>query len=139
MQLVYFGKKDPKVVTLTLSGKKHEVTFAPFRATEVDDEVGAVLLKNAGDIFKRYDIERSAPDPKPQAQTKGYVGDKGAEQIKDLDKELEKEKRIEEGKDADDILAEEQNKSLAARERRKAQALKRNAEKKEILKKEKLV
>ena len=108
MEIVYFGKKRPKKVVLTIDGVTYEKNFIPFRAVEVEDKFGRVLLDNAGDIFKRVDQDERAPDPKPQPKTDGYVGDKGADQLKDVNKQIQKDMEIEKGKDIKDLGSEKE-------------------------------
>lgn len=108
MEIVYFGKKRPKKVVLTINGVTYEKNFMPFKATEVEDEFGRVLLDNAGDIFKRIDQDERAPDPKPQPKTDGYVGDKAADQLPDVNKQIQKDMEKEKGKDIKDLQSEKE-------------------------------
>jgi len=111
MDITYFGKKRPKVVVLEVKpGVKKEYKFEPFKITKVDDDFGELLLKNAGDIFKRVDKDERKPDPKPQPKTEGYVGDVHAKDIPDLNKQIEQDKKEEEGKTVEQILEEEASK-----------------------------
>lgn len=60
MKLIYTGKKNPKKVKW---GDK-EVSFVPDEPTSVGDELGKVLLANAGDIFKNASVKEPKVDPK---------------------------------------------------------------------------
>lgn len=87
----------PKHVSLLVLDVKStkDYTFEPFVAKEVDDAVAKKLLDNCGDIFfKVNEAERKKeekPDHKPK--TDGIVGELAADQIKDREKYLEREKK----------------------------------------------
>ena len=120
MELVYFGKKRPKIVVLEVKpGVKKEYKFEPFKAIKVDDDFGELLLKNAGDIFKRVDKEERKPDPKPQPKTEGYVGEAHAADLPDLKKQIEQDKKAEEGKTVEEVIEEEIQKAKKKKKKSK--------------------
>lgn len=106
MHIAYFGKKRPKVVMIDKGQGEQPVklTFDPFKAIDVPDDIGAQLLENAPDIFKRTD-SRKPLDP-VKASTNGYVGDVHASEIPDLQKQRESDVKAEEGKEIDQIIEE---------------------------------
>lgn len=106
MQIAYFGKKRPKVVMIDKGPGEQPVklTFDPFKAIDVPDEIGAQLLENAPDIFKRTDSRR--PLAPVKASTNGYVGDVHASEIPDLQRQRESDVKAEEGKEIDQIIEE---------------------------------
>lgn len=113
MKLAYFGKKRPKKVDLPVGpGEKVEhYEFEPFKETEVSDEAGKILLDNAGDIFKRTDKDERKPADPVKPSTEGYVGDVHAAEIPDLEKRKAADKKKEEGKDIEEVIAEGEKKS----------------------------
>ncbi len=134
MKLVYFGKKRPKVIAtispelypdvklnnegityISLTGKNLKYSFEPFKAIEVDEEVGLILLDKAGDIFKRINIEGRKPDPKPIVKTDGYVGDMAADQITDLKRQVKSDLKEEEGKSIEEVIEETHHKKKRGR------------------------
>lgn len=106
MQIVYFGKKRPKVVTIDQGPGEHprKFMFDPFKATDVPDDIGAQLLENAPDIFKRADSRK--PLEPVKASTNGYVGDVHASEVPDLQKQTASDAKAEEGKDIDQVIEE---------------------------------
>ena len=134
MKLVYFGKKRPKVIQtispelyadvklnkegityIALTGKNLKYSFEPFKSIEVDEEVGLILLDKAGDIFKRVDVEPGKPDPKPVVKTDGYVGDMPADQIPDLEKQVKRDLKAEEGRSIEQVIEESHSKKKRGR------------------------
>lgn len=114
MEIVYFGKKQPYTFTIAalVDGvKKPKVFhFTPFKAQEVPDVYGKIIMSNGGKagIFKRLDQDERKPVPKPQATGDGYVGDLPASMVtKEI---LEKERKEEAGKDIEDVIAEAKEK-----------------------------
>jgi hypothetical protein len=111
MEIVYFGKKNPKIVEIECDGKKKSYTFQPFKVVKIADDDGdfaGKLLLSAGDIFKRVDTDGRAPDPKPVVKGEGYVGDVSVDQLeKPLKEVVTKEAKAEEGMDADEAIAKE--------------------------------
>ncbi len=61
MQLMYKGRKSPKVV---LDGEE-EVKFIPGEAKKVSPKLGAKLLANASDIFEKAGEAKKKEEPDP--------------------------------------------------------------------------
>lgn len=125
MKIAYFGKKNPKIVDAP-TGKVNGVTgeqetirlsFVPFAQVEVADEIGKILLANAPDIFKRTDSEERRELSKPVVKTEGYVGEAHADQVPNLEKQVEAEQKAEEGKTIEEIVEQEKKKKGTRRGR----------------------
>jgi hypothetical protein len=104
MKLTYFGLKNPKKVVLEVKGNKKEFVFTPFGQTEVPDDYGALLLRNAGDVFKRIDKDERAPNPKPNPKGEGYVGELAADQLPSVKDQIEEDTKAEEGVTVEQII-----------------------------------
>lgn len=118
-ELAYLGVKSPKEIILTDKGRAihpasilisereiERVNFIPFKAIKCSEAMATKLLMNAGDIFKRVDIDARKEDPKPVISGNGYVGDVHAAQIPNMKEQIEKDHKKEEGKDIDEVIAE---------------------------------
>lgn len=114
MQIVYFGKKQPYSPTITakINGKKVPKTFrfVPFRAQEVPDEYGEIIMRNGGadGTFKRLDKDERKPLPPKIAAGNGYVGDLPASMV--TPEQQLKEIKAEEGKTIEEVIEEPQKK-----------------------------
>lgn len=112
IELVYFGKKNPKKVAIEHQGKTLTETFIPFQAKETDETLAKILLKNAGDIFQRLDKDQGKPVKKHQPKTDGYVGDVPADKLKKPVKEqIIEDAKEEEGKDIEQLEKETRDKA----------------------------
>jgi len=126
VKLVYFGKKNPKKVEIEHKEKTLTETFIPFQAKDVDKKLADILLKNAGDIFKRVDKDERKPIIKHQPKTEGYVGEVPADKLtngevpadkltKPIAEKVKEDEKEEEGKDLEDL--EEKGEEIAKKRR----------------------
>lgn len=110
MELVYFGKKQPYTFTIKaiINGKKIPKVFhfTPFKAQEVPDEYGKIIMANGGrdGIFKRLDKDERKPLPENRGSGDGYVGDLPAGMV--TNEQKEKELKAEEGKTIEEVIEE---------------------------------
>lgn len=93
--------------------ERTEIVFEPFKAVEVVDTIARLLLKSCADIiFEVGKAERKReqkPDHNPS--TNGYVGDSHADQIPDLEKQMELDKKNDEGMSPEELIEKSKKKS----------------------------
>ena len=110
MKIVYMGKKRPKKVFIGEREDAKEYLFDPFKEVEVPDEVGQLLINNAGDMFKRTD-SRKEPNP-IKASGDGYVGDVHVAELPDIEKQKKIDAKHEAGKEIEEIIESDKKEKI---------------------------